>query len=174
LDGAEVQRMASSARVRAGMAMAPEGRQMFPDMTVVENLELGYGRQSRSGFAALCAEMYAIFPRLAERAQQRAGTLSGGEQQMLAIARALMSRPKLLMLDEPTLGLAPLMVEQVIESLRGLKARGLALLLAEQNVQMALSISDRGYVLETGSLAATGTAAELLADPRVRKAYLGL
>lgn len=174
LRGEDLRRHASPARVRSGLSLAPEGRQVFGDMSVRENLEMGYGRGPAEELKALCDEMFTMFPRLAERVKQPAGTLSGGEQQMLAIARALMSKPRILMLDEPTLGLAPLMVELVAETLRKLKARGIALLRAEQNLQMAFSVADRGYVLETGTVVATGPVRDLFANPRVREAYLGL
>jgi branched-chain amino acid transport system ATP-binding protein len=174
LRGEDMRGLRTPARVRAGLSLAPEGRQVFGDMTVRENLEMGFGQGSSADFDTLRDEMFVMFPRLAERVGQPAGTLSGGEQQMLAIARALMSKPRILMLDEPTLGLAPLMVELVTQTLHKLKARGIALLLAEQNLQMAFSVADRGYVLETGTVVATGPVRELAANPRVREAYLGL
>jgi branched-chain amino acid transport system ATP-binding protein len=162
------------ARVRAGVALSPEGRHVFPQMTVRENLELGAPKGAGAHVAALVEEMYALFPRLRERAGQRAGSLSGGEQQMLAIGRALMSRPKVLMLDEPTLGLAPIIVDQIAGLLALLKARGMAVLLAEQNAEMALAAADRATVLETGRVVTEGPAATLGADPAIRRAYLGL
>jgi branched-chain amino acid transport system ATP-binding protein len=162
------------ARVRAGVALSPEGRHVFPQMTVLENLELGATDGASAGVAALIEDMVALFPRLKERAGQRAGSLSGGEQQMLAIGRALMSRPKVLMLDEPTLGLAPIIVDQIVDLLGVLKARGMAVLLAEQNAEMALAAADRAIVLETGRVVTEGAAATLAADPAIRRAYLGL
>jgi branched-chain amino acid transport system ATP-binding protein len=162
------------ARVRAGVALSPEGRHVFPQMTVLENLELGTTEGAGADVAALIEDMVALFPRLKERAGQRAGSLSGGEQQMLAIGRALMSRPKVLMLDEPTLGLAPIIVDQIVDLLAVLKGRGMAVLLAEQNAEMALAAADRATVLETGRVVTEGSAATLAADPAIRRAYLGL
>ena len=162
------------ARVRAGVALSPEGRHVFPQMTVLENLELGATEGAGADVGALIEDMVALFPRLKERAGQRAGSLSGGEQQMLAIGRALMSRPKVLMLDEPTLGLAPIIVDQIVDLLAVLKARGMAVLLAEQNAEMALAAADRATVLETGRVVTEGAAATLAADPAIRRAYLGL
>ena len=162
------------ARVRAGVALSPEGRHVFPQMTVLENLELGATEGAGADVAALIEDMVALFPRLRERAGQRAGSLSGGEQQMLAIGRARTSRPKVLMLDEPTLGLAPIIVDQIVDLLAVLKARGMAVLLAEQNAEMALAAADRATVLETGRVVTEGAAATLAADPAIRRAYLGL
>jgi branched-chain amino acid transport system ATP-binding protein len=145
-------------------------------MTVRENLEMGAYTQHARGAAAMeddIAMVYDLFPRLGERARQIAGTLSGGEQQMLAIGRALMSRPKLLMLDEPSMGLAPILVDEIFQIIADLHARGATILLVEQNARMALSVADRGYVMETGRISAWGTGKELLASPAVRKAYLG-
>jgi branched-chain amino acid transport system ATP-binding protein len=160
-------------RVREGLALCPEGRRIFPNLTVDENLDLGaYVRRDRE-VAGDLARVRELFPVLAERARQRAGTLSGGEQQMLAIARALMSRPKLLMLDEPSLGLAPKLVEQVFQALRELKGRQVTILLVEQDAFLALDAADRAYVLETGKVVKTGGARDLARDPAIRKAYLG-
>ena len=159
--------------VARGMAQVPEGRRIFLQMTVEENLEMGAYTRSGGGIDADLEKVYAYFPRLMERRRQIAGTLSGGEQQMLAMGRALMSRPKLLMLDEPSMGLAPILVEQIFDIIRELHAAGTTILLVEQNARMALSISDRAYVLETGSISLEGEAKELLKDDRVRKAYLG-
>ncbi len=170
--GTPIAGLPTHARVRAGVALSPEGRHVFPQMTVLENLELG--ATEGADVAALVADMNALFPRLKERAGQRAGSLSGGEQQMLAIGRALMSRPKVLMLDEPTLGLAPIIVDQIVDLLDVLKGRGMAVLLAEQNAEMALAAADRATVLETGRVVTEGAAAALAADPAIRRAYLGL
>jgi branched-chain amino acid transport system ATP-binding protein len=160
--------------VRAGLALCPEGRRIFPNLTVEENLDLGaYVRRDFAAIAADKRRMREIFPRLAERADQLAGTLSGGEQQMLAIARALMSRPKLLMLDEPSLGLAPILVQQIFKVLTELKQQQVTILLVEQNAAQALEIADRAYVLETGLIVKSGEAKDLAKDPDVRKAYLG-
>jgi len=159
-------------RVAAGVALSPEGRHVFPQMTVRDNLELGL--QIASDFDRLSQDLFELFPRLAERRDQMAGSMSGGEQQMLAIARALMSSPKVLMLDEPTLGLAPKIVDQLIDLLGMIKKRGVAVLLAEQNAEMALSAADRGYVLENGAITRGAMAIELAADPAIRMAYLGM
>ena len=159
--------------VGKGLAQVPEGRRAFLQMTVEENLEMGAYTQPKSGIADGIADVYRRFPRLEERRKQTAGTLSGGEQQMLAMGRALMSRPKLLMLDEPSMGLAPILVEQIFDIIRELHAAGTTILLVEQNAQAALSVADRAYVLETGKISLTGTGAELMASDAVRKAYLG-
>ena len=158
--------------VEKGLAQVPEGRRVFAQMTVQENLEMGAYTQT-SGLAEDLEKVYTLFPRLRERMHQTAGTLSGGEQQMLAMGRALMSRPKLLMLDEPSMGLAPILVEQIFEIIADLHKTGATILLVEQNAQMALSIASRGYVMETGRIVTTGTGEELLASEAVRKAYLG-
>ena len=159
---------------RRGLAMVPEGRGVFPQLTIEENLAMGaYARRDNAGVAADIDRMFGLFPRLKERARQTAGTLSGGEQQMLAISRALMSRPKLLLLDEPSMGLAPLMVEKIFEVIRAISAEGVTLLLVEQNARLALEVSHRGYVLEGGLVTITGEAKSLLHDPRIRAAYLG-
>ena len=159
--------------VNKGMALCPEGRRVFLQLSVQENLEMGAYTRPGSEVADSIADIYDRFPRLKERYKQTAGTLSGGEQQMLAMGRALMSKPKLLMLDEPSMGLAPILVEQIFDIIKELNKAGTTILLVEQNAQMALSIADRGYVLETGRVVSTGTGAELLNDDAVRKAYLG-
>jgi branched-chain amino acid transport system ATP-binding protein len=159
---------------RRGLAMVPEGRGVFPQLTIEENLAMGaYARKDRAGVKADLDHAFQLFPRLAERRRQTAGTLSGGEQQMVAIARALMSRPKLLLLDEPSMGLAPIMVEKIFEVIRTIAAAGVTLLLVEQNARLALESSDRGYVLDGGLVTLSGPARSLLDDPRVREAYLG-
>jgi branched-chain amino acid transport system ATP-binding protein len=160
--------------VRLGIAHVPEGRRLFPKMTVFENLKMGaYLGGDRAAVASTLSMIYAHFPILRERGRQLAGSLSGGEQQMLAIARALMSRPRLLLLDEPSLGLAPLVVRAIFGTIKELHAAGVTILLVEQNAHAALEIADRGYVLEAGRLAMSGPAASLLTDDRVRRAYLG-
>ena len=156
-----------------GLAQVPEGRHVFLQMTVEENLEMGAYTQPKSGIADGIADVYRRFPRLEERRKQTAGTLSGGEQQMLAMGRALMSRPKLLMLDEPSLGLAPLVVQGIFDIIRTVNEQGVTVLLIEQNANMALKIADYAYVLETGNITKSGTGAELLADEKVKEAYLG-
>jgi branched-chain amino acid transport system ATP-binding protein len=159
---------------RRGLALVPEGRGVFPQLTIEENLAMGaYARKDRAAVRADIDHAFQLFPRLAERRRQTAGTLSGGEQQMLAIARALMSRPKLLLLDEPSMGLAPLMVEKIFEVIRTIAKEGVTLLLVEQNARLALETSDRAYVLEGGLVTLSGPASSLLHDPRVREAYLG-
>ena len=159
--------------VSKGLALVPEGRRVFLQMTVQENLEMGAYTKPGSGVEADLEHVYELFPRLKERMRQTAGTLSGGEQQMLAMGRALMSHPKLLMLDEPSMGLAPILVEQIFEIIQNLHKAGTTILLVEQNAQAALSVADRGYVLETGKIVTTGTGAELLSSPAIKKAYLG-
>ena len=159
--------------VELGLAHVPEGRRVFQQMTVEENLEMGAYTQPRSSIDPNLERVYGQFPRLKERRKQVAGTLSGGEQQMLAMGRGLMSNPKLLMLDEPSMGLAPILVEQIFDIIRQLHKAGTTILLVEQNARMALSVADRGYVLETGKIVATGTGDELLHDEAVKKAYLG-
>ena len=159
--------------VSRGLAQVPEGRRVFLQMTVEENLEMGAYTQPNATIAPGLERVYDQFPRLKERRRQIAGTLSGGEQQMLAMGRALMSNPTLLMLDEPSMGLAPILVEQIFEIIRSLHKAGTTILLVEQNAQAALSVADRGYVLETGKIVTTGTGAELLASPAIKKAYLG-
>jgi len=159
--------------VDMGLAHVPEGRRVFLNMTVEENLEMGAYTQEKSTVAASKEDVFVRFPRLKERRKQIAGTLSGGEQQMLAMGRALMSKPKLLMLDEPSMGLAPLLVEQIFDIIKELHEAGTTILLVEQNAQMALSVATRAYVLETGKITLSGTGEELAASDKVRKAYLG-
>ena len=159
---------------RRGLAMVPEGRGVFAQLTIDENLAMGaYSRTDAAAVARDLEHAFTLFPRLKERRSQVAGTLSGGEQQMLAIARALMSRPRLLLLDEPSMGLAPLMVERIFEVIRSISAEGVTLLLVEQNARLALEVSDRAYVLEGGVVTISGEAGSLLHDPRIREAYLG-
>ncbi|RKU22413.1 ABC transporter ATP-binding protein [Candidatus Poribacteria bacterium] len=161
-------------RVALGISQVPEGRLIFPDMTVLENLELGaYSRSDKQGIREDLSKIFQFFPVLEERQKQRGGSLSGGEQQMLAIGRALMSHPRLLLLDEPSLGLAPLIVKQIFEIIEQINADGTTILLVEQNAQIALQVTDRGYVMETGEITIEGASADLLADERVRQAYLG-
>ena len=161
--------------VAKGVCQSPEGRKLFPRMTVTENLEMGaFQRRDKENFNEDMDHVFTLFPRLHERRTQKAGTLSGGEQQMCAIGRALMARPKLLMLDEPSMGLAPIFVEKIFEIVREIRADGTPVLLVEQNALMALDTADRGYVLETGRIALEGPAAELRTNERVQKAYLGL
>ncbi len=159
--------------VAHGLAQVPEGRRVFLQMTVEENLQMGAFTRPNSEIDPGIADVYERFPRLKERRKQIAGTLSGGEQQMLAMGRALMSKPKLLMLDEPSMGLAPILVEQIFDIIQELNHAGVTILLVEQNARMALSIAHRGYVLETGKIVATGTGEQLLEDEAVKKAYLG-
>ena len=171
--GTEITTSATHEIARMRIAQSPEGRRIFPRMTVLENLQMGAVVNPAADLAADLARVFGLFPRLAERRDQRGGTLSGGEQQMLAIARALMSRPRLLLLDEPSLGLAPLIVRGIFDIIRDLHAAGVTILLVEQNASLALQIADRAYVLEAGRLTIAGPAAELLTDERVRRAYLG-
>lgn len=160
--------------VKQGLAMVPEGRGVFTRMTITENLHMGaYIRNDKDGIAADIEKMYTIFPRLRERKDQLAGTMSGGEQQMLAMGRALMSRPKVLLLDEPSMGLSPIMVDKIFEVVKDVYAQGVTVLLVEQNASRALSIADRGYVMESGVVTISGEASQMLNDPRVRAAYLG-
>jgi branched-chain amino acid transport system ATP-binding protein len=160
--------------VKQGLAMVPEGRGVFTRMTIIENLQMGaYIRDDKDGIAADIDKMFAIFPRLKERRDQLAGTMSGGEQQMLAMGRALMSRPKVLLLDEPSMGLSPIMVDKIFEVVRDVYAQGVTVLLVEQNASRALAIANRGYVMESGIVTMSGDAAQMLTDPRVRAAYLG-
>ncbi len=164
----------SHALVRRGIALVPEGRGIFGRLTVEENLRIGaYTRRDRAGIRQDMDHAYGLFPRLAERRRQSAGTLSGGEQQMLAIGRALLSRPRLLLLDEPSMGLAPILVQKIFEIIRKIAADGVTLLLVEQNAKLALQISHRGYVLESGRVALADASSALLINPRVRQAYLG-
>ena len=172
-DGIDLASVPASKVVSKGMALCPEGRRIFQQMTVRENLEMGGYTRPKAEIPASMDEMFQRFPRLKEREKQIAGTLSGGEQQMLAMARALMSKPKLLMLDEPSMGLAPILVEQIFDIIRELHGSGTTILLVEQNAQMALSVADRAYVLETGKVSMEGPADELLHNDAVRKAYIG-
>ena len=172
--GKEISTLAPHQLVGEGIALVPEGRGVFPRMNIVENLLMGaYSRNDANGIEADIDHVFSLFPRLKERAQQLAGTLSGGEQQMLAIGRALMSRPKLLLLDEPSMGLAPLMVQKIFEVVCAVAKEGMTVLLVEQNAKLALEVSQRGYVMESGEITLTGDSAGLLANPKVREAYLG-
>ncbi len=160
--------------VKKGLAMVPEGRGVFTRMTIVENLQMGaHIRNDRAGIAQDMDKVFTIFPRLAERRDQLAGTMSGGEQQMLAMGRALMSRPRVLLLDEPSMGLSPIMVDKIFEVVRDVYAQGVTVLLVEQNASRALQIADRGYVMDSGLITMTGEARQMLDDPKVRAAYLG-
>ena len=162
------------AMVRQGLVMVPEGRGIFPQLTIEENLHMGaYSRQDKINFAQELQQVYQRFPRLAERRLQTAGTLSGGEQQLLAMGRAILSKPKLLLLDEPTMGLAPIMVDKIFEVIEDIAQQGVTILLIEQNARLALEVSQRGYVLESGELTLQGPARDLLHDPKVRAAYVG-
>ena len=172
--GEEITRIAPHHIIRKGIALVPEGRGVFPRLTVAENLAMGaFLRNDKADIAMDLEKIYGYFPRLKERAAQLAGTLSGGEQQMLAIGRALMSRPKMLLLDEPSMGLAPIMVQKIFEVIRIVAAEGMTTLLIEQNAKLALESSQRGYVMESGEITLTGESASLLNDPKVRAAYLG-
>lgn len=172
-EGKDLSHVHAADMVKLGMALCPEGRRIFQQMTVQENLEMGGFTRPDKEIPASMQEMFERFPRLKERQKQIAGTLSGGEQQMLAMARALMSKPRLLMLDEPSMGLAPILVEQIFEIIQELHKAGTTILLVEQNAQMALSVADRAYVLETGKISMSGNADTLLHNDAVRKAYLG-
>ena len=172
-NGEDITGKPSKYMVQNGLILVPEGRLIFPDMTVLENLKIGAYLRNDRDVEADIQRMYALFPRLKERAWQMAGTLSGGEQQMLAVGRALMSKPKLLMMDEPSLGLAPLVVKDIFSIIRTIRDSGVTVLLIEQNANAALKIADRGYVLETGKITLEGSGRELLSDPAVRSAYLG-
>ena len=172
-NGENVTKYAAHQMAGKGMVLCPEGRRIFQQMTVRENLEMGGFTRARGDLDASMQNVFQHFPRLKEREKQIAGTLSGGEQQMLAMGRAMMSRPKLIMLDEPSMGLAPILVEQIFEIIRELHEAGSTILLVEQNAQMALSVADRAYVLETGRITMSGDADDLLHDDAVRKAYLG-
>jgi branched-chain amino acid transport system ATP-binding protein len=175
LDGDDVTRVPSHVKAARGLALVPEGRQLFSMMSVAENLELGaYSPRGSRSFAERLDAVFALFPRLAERARQRAGTLSGGEQQMVAIARGLMSDPEILIIDELSLGLAPVVVYQLLATLKQLKQGGLTILLVEQNVHLALALSDYAYVIAEGRIFTEGLPAELAAKPEIRRAYLGL
>jgi len=172
--GEDVARLAPEQVVRRGLVQVPEGRRIFPRLTVRENLEMGaFIRADRDGIAQDMERVFGIFPILKERAGQQGGTLSGGEQQMLAIGRALMGTPRLLMMDEPSMGIAPILVSRIFEAIAELRDRGMTILLVEQNARAALRLSDRGYVLETGRIILSDTGANLLASPKVREAYLG-
>ncbi|MCD8121288.1 MAG: ABC transporter ATP-binding protein [Clostridiales bacterium] len=172
LDGEELIGVSTPDIVKKGISMVPEGRRVFPDMTVIENIRIGAYLRNDSLDEDI-NRMYDLFPRLKERSWQLAGTLSGGEQQMLAVARALMSRPKILMMDEPSLGLAPIIVKNIFSIIKEIHSQGVTVLLIEQNANMALQVADIGYVLETGKISLTGTGKELLADESVKAAYLG-
>jgi branched-chain amino acid transport system ATP-binding protein len=173
-DGKSLANIPSHRRVALGMALVPEGRGVFARLSVAENLLMGaYSRTDRYEIEEDLARMYALFPRLVERRDQLAGTLSGGEQQMLAMARALMSRPRLLMLDEPSMGLAPLMVKKIFETIQEVASQGMSILLVEQNARLALQVASRGYVMEGGSITLSGASSELLGSDAVQRAYLG-
>jgi len=176
LDGRDITRATPTSIVHAGLGHVPEGRELFPLMTVMENLELGASvrEEARAARAETLDHVLTLFPRLAERRSQLAGTLSGGEQQMVAVARALMSRPQVLLVDEPSLGLSPLMTQTVFQALRAVNQEGVSVLLVEQNVQQSLQLADRAYVLENGRVLKEGPARDLLHDPEVREAYLAL
>jgi branched-chain amino acid transport system ATP-binding protein len=172
--GEKITRIAAHDIIRRGIALVPEGRGVFPRLSVAENLAMGaFVRNDKAGIAEDMELVFGYFPRLKERIAQLAGTLSGGEQQMLAIGRALMSRPRLLLLDEPSMGLAPIMVQKIFEVIRAVAAQGMTILLIEQNAKLALETSQRGYVMESGEITLSGQAAQLLDDPKVRAAYLG-
>jgi branched-chain amino acid transport system ATP-binding protein len=171
--GREITRIPAHEIVEFGIALAPEGRHCFPRMSVRENLDMGAYRRRDTGMAEDLEYVFDLFPRLKERERQKAGTMSGGEQQMLAIGRALMARPKLLMLDEPSMGIAPILVQRIYETIAEINRQGVAILLVEQNANYALDVSKRGYVLETGEVALTNASAELRNDPAVQRAYLG-
>ena len=174
-NGEDISRLRADLRVVRGLCQAPEGRQIFPGMTVLENLDMGaYTRKDKAGIAADLERVYELFPRLKERAKQPAGTLSGGEQQMLAIGRALMARPKVLLLDEPSMGLAPMLIRQIFEIITEISQQGTTILVVEQNAQQALSRAHRAYVMETGRIVKEGAGSDLLHDPAVREAYLGV
>ena len=172
-DGRDISRMAGHKRVAIGIGQAPEGRGIFPGMTVVDNLLMGTYARRRGGFDGDLAEVFELFPRLAERRTQAGGTMSGGEQQMLAIGRALMAKPKVLLLDEPSMGLAPMLVNQIFSIISEINRRGTTVLLVEQNAAQALALADRAYVLETGRVVKSAPAHSLLTDPEVQAAYLG-
>ena len=176
-DGVDITRLKAHLRVREGIIQAPEGRGVFPGMTVAENLEMGcYARpfSTRTEHEETLERVFTLFPRLAERRDQVGGTMSGGEQQMLAIGRALMARPRMLLLDEPSMGLAPMVIQQIFRTIAEINAQGTTILLVEQNAQQALSRSNRAYVLETGRVVRSGNGPELLRDPAIKEAYLGV
>jgi branched-chain amino acid transport system ATP-binding protein len=173
-DGEEIQGLPAHAMITRGIAQSPEGRKIFSRMTVLENLEMGaYHRNDRDGIRQDMGRVFDLFPRLQERSKQEAGTMSGGEQQMLAIGRALMSSPKLLLLDEPSMGLAPVLVERIFDIIKEINTQGTTILLVEQNANVALEIATRGYVLESGNIVNAAAAEKLRQDPKVREAYLG-
>ena len=172
-EGHDITHTPSHLIMRQGIAISPEGRRIFPGLTVVENLQMGGFFRNKVEISDGMEHVFKLFPRLKDRASQRAGTMSGGEQQMLAIGRALMSKPRLLLLDEPTLGLAPLIIAQIFEIIQAIRAEGVTVFLVEQNANRALQIADRGYVLETGNLVLEDTGANLLSNDAVRRAYLG-
>lgn len=173
-EGKDLKDVSAHKRVALGLVQSPEGRRVFASLSVAENLDLGaFARKDKSQIKTDLTEVFEMFPRLKERAHQAAGTLSGGEQQMLAIGRALMSKPKLLLLDEPSLGIAPILVKEIFQNLKRIRERGVTILLVEQNAHMALEIADRAYVLETGRVILEGNAKEIAANPRVKEAYLG-
>lgn len=175
LDGQPIHELPAHEIVRRGVSQAPEGRRVFGRLTVMENLEMGaYARSDKAGIARDMERVFALFPRLKERAKQVAGTLSGGEQQMLSIGRALMANPRVLLLDEPSMGLAPILVEAIFDTIRAINSQGTTVLLVEQNALMALSVASRGYVLQTGEIVLQDTAAALQENEMVRKAYLGV
>ena len=174
-NGQDITRLRADKRVMLGIGQSPEGRGVFPGMTVTENLEIGaYTRRDRAEIAKDMERVYGLFPRLLERRKQAGGTLSGGEQQMLAVGRAMMTRPKLLLLDEPSMGLAPMLIQQIFEIISEINSQGTTVLVVEQNAQQALSRAHRAYVLETGRIVKGGTGQELLHDPAVKDAYLGV
>ncbi|CAN0625135.1 branched chain amino acid/phenylalanine ABC transporter ATP binding subunit LivF [Burkholderia multivorans] len=172
-EGRDITAMPTHDIMRRGLAISPEGRRVFPSLTVLENLKMGGFFASRDEIDAGVEHVYRLFPRLKERSGQRAGTMSGGEQQMLAIGRALMSKPRLLLLDEPTLGLAPLVIAQIFDIIRTIRDEGVTVFLVEQNANKALQVADRGYVLETGRVVLADTGANLLANDQIKRAYLG-
>lgn len=174
LSGIDITRAQPQARVRAGMAQVPEGRQVFGPLSVEDNLRLGGYLRSRGESDAQLEHVYALFPALQAKRRELAGTLSGGQQQMVAIGRALMSRPKMLLLDEPSMGLAPKLVDEVFDTIERLRGEGVSVLLVEQNAAVALAIADRGYVLETGRIVLEGVGHDLMTNPEVREAYLGM
>jgi len=174
-DGEDISKLRADQRVRRGLCLTPEGRGIFPGMTVLENLDMGaFTRRDKSAIREDHARVFELFPRMAERRKQIAGTMSGGEQQMLAIGRALMARPKLLLLDEPSMGLAPMLIQQIFTIIAEIAKQGTTILVVEQNAQQALSRADRAYVLETGQIVKSGSGADLLKDPSIREAYLGV
>jgi branched-chain amino acid transport system ATP-binding protein len=174
-DGEDVTKLRADQRMRRGLCLTPEGRGVFPGMTVTENLDMGaYTRKDKAGIAEDFERVFGLFPRLLERRKQVGGTMSGGEQQMLAIGRSLMSRPKLLLLDEPSMGLAPMLIQQIFSIISEIAEQGTTILVVEQNAKQALSRADRAYVLETGKIVKAGTGTALLDDPSVREAYLGV